>query len=61
MSSKKEQLQKVLDDYNTRKVQRIELIWSDGRRSGIGNPKAINVAMKALKTELRRQMDELEF
>jgi hypothetical protein len=61
MSSKKEQLQKVLDDYNTRKAQRIELIWSDGRRSGIGNPQAINVVMEALKTELRRQMDELDF
>ena len=37
---------------------RIELVWTDGKRAGIGNPQAINVAMTALKTELKRQIEE---
>lgn len=56
--STKEQLQRVLNDFNTRRVQRIELLWSDGNRTGIGNPRAINVAMVALRAELQRQIDE---
>lgn len=55
----KEVLQNVLNDFNTRKVQRIELLWTDGNRTGIGNPRALNVAMVALKAELERQISEL--
>lgn len=57
--SVKEALQNVMNDFNTRKVQRIELLWADGNRTGIGNPRALNVAMGALKAELERQISEL--
>lgn len=54
--SKKEQLQKVLNDFNIRDVQRIEIHWTDGQKSGIGNDKAIETAMTALRAELERQI-----
>ena len=58
--TRKEMLQSVIDDYNRHECKQIELVWTDGRRSGIGNPKAISVAMEALKAELKRQMAELD-
>lgn len=58
--SKKEQLKRVMEDYDSHIVQRIELYWTDGRRSPIGNARAIKAAMDALKAELQRQIDESE-
>lgn len=57
--SKKESLQRVLNDFNSREVQRIEIHWSDGQKSGISNPHGIKVAMSALKVELEKQISEL--
>lgn len=55
--SQKEMLQSVYDDFSRRKCVEIHLIWSDGRKGGIGNPMAIEVAMKALLEELKKQMN----
>lgn len=60
MKTKKEMLQEVLRDFQTRRCVEIHLIWSDGCKSGIGNPKAIEVAMTALLNELERQLNEQE-
>lgn len=49
-----------MEDYDSHIVQRIELYWTDGRRSPIGNARAIKAAMDALKAELQRQIDESE-
>lgn len=59
MKTKKEALQEVMRDFQTRRCIEIHLIWSDRSKSGIGNPKAIEVAMKALFNELERQIKEL--
>lgn len=59
MKTKKEALQVVLRDFQTRRCVEIHLIWSDHNKSGIGNPKAIEVAMSALFQELERQISEL--
>lgn len=56
--SKKQMLQEVLADFESRTCVRIELVWADGRRGGIGNHKAIEVAMNALLGELERQIEE---
>ncbi|MBQ9532657.1 MAG: hypothetical protein IJR71_01655 [Prevotella sp.] len=57
--SKKESLQKVLNDFNSRHVLRIEILWTDGQKTGISNPQAIGIAMSALKNELEKQISEL--
>ena len=59
MEQKKRQLEQVLNDFKTRRCIRIELVWSNYERSGIGNPTAINIAMTALLDELMRQINEL--
>lgn len=59
MKTRKEMLQEVMDDFKNRKCVEIHLIWSDGCKSGIGNPKAIEVAMTALIHELEIQLNEL--
>lgn len=56
--TRKEMLEKVVADYDSHECVQIELVWKDRTRSGIGNPKAIKVAMDALKEELKRQIDE---
>lgn len=53
-----ETLKKVLADYESRECKQVELVWSDGRRAGIGNPQAVKVVMDALLCELHRQLDE---
>lgn len=58
-NSKKRILQAVMDDFKTRRCVEIHLIWSDGTKGGIGNPRAIEVAMSALLQELERQISEL--
>lgn len=55
--NRKEQLQKILNEYNEKKCIRIELVWEDGRRAGIGNKDAVDTAMAAIKNELKRQID----
>ena len=57
--SKKEALLKVKSDLDNRRCVEIDLIWSNGEKSGIGNPNAIKVAMDALKEEMERQLNEL--
>ena len=59
MKTKKEALQEVMRDFQTRRCVEIHLIWSDHSKSGIGNPEAIKVAMNALYNELERQIKEL--
>lgn len=56
--TRKEMLEGVVADYNSHECIQIELVWKEGTRSGIGNPKAIKAAMDALKEELKRQLDE---
>lgn len=53
-----ETLKKVLTDYKSHECKQVELVWSDGLRSGIGNPQAVKVVMDALLGELHRQLDE---
>lgn len=53
-----ETLKKVLADYKSHECKQVELVWSDGRRSGIGNPQAVKVVMDALLGELHRQLAE---
>lgn len=60
MKTKKEMLQSVLDDFKSHKCIEIHLIWSDGRKGGIGNTKAIEVAMAALLQELEKQINDYE-
>ena len=57
--SKKEALLRVKNDLNNRRCIEIDLIWSNGEKSGIGNPNAIKAAMDALKEEMERQLNEL--
>jgi len=59
METEKERLQGVMDDFKSHKCVQIHLIWDDGRKGGIGNPKAIEVAMTALIHELELQLNEL--
>lgn len=59
MKTRKEILQEVMDDFKSHKCVEIHLIWSDGTKGGIGNPKAIEVATSALINELERQINEL--
>ena len=56
--SKKESLQKVLNDFNSRRILRIELLWADGQKTDINNSQALGVAMSALKNELEKQISE---
>lgn len=56
--SKKEMLQSILEEYNTRTVSQIHIVYSNGEKAGIGNQDAIKVAMDALKSELKRQISE---
>ena len=58
--TKKQQLQKVLDDYTSHLCREIQLVWTDGTKAGIGNPKIITLVMKSLIDELKRQIDETE-
>ena len=53
-------LKKCLERYQNSNIVHIELGDSLGHRYGIGNPKAIAVAMKALTEELKRQIKEEE-
>lgn len=57
--TKKEQLQFILDDYNRHECREIHLIWTNGLKSGIGNPEIVNKVMTMLKAELEKQINEL--
>ena len=56
--TKKDSLQQFKRDIETRKCVTIDLVWSDGRKAGIGNPQAIQVVLDALTAELNRQIAE---
>lgn len=49
-----------MDDFKTHQCVEIHIIWNDGYKSGIGNPKAIEVAMAALLQELEKQINDYE-
>ena len=57
--SKKEALLRVKNDLDNRRCVEIHLIWSNGEKTGIGNPNAIKAAIDALKEEMKRQLNEL--
>ena len=57
--TRKEMLQSILDEYNSRRCVQIELVYDNGQRAGIGNKEAISVALEALKSELKRQIEML--
>lgn len=56
--TQQESLLQFKRDIETRKCVTIDLIWSDGRKAGIGNPHAIQVVIDALTAELNRQIAE---
>ena len=56
--TKKEMLQSIVDDWNCHELKEIHLIWTDGTKAGIGNPRAKKVVMDALREEMARQMTE---
>lgn len=60
MTTKKENLQKILDDFTSHLCSEIHLIWSDGTKAGIGNSAMIAKVMKLLIDELKKQIDETE-
>lgn len=54
-----EQLKLVLADYNNHgEPVQIHLVWKDGTKAGIGNKKAIRVAMNAIINELNYQLKD---
>lgn len=54
--TRKDSLQQFKRDIETRQCVTIDLIWSDGRKTGIGNPQAIQVVLDALTAKLNRQI-----
>ena len=56
--TKKEMLENCRRAYTERGAKLIEITHNDGTKSGIGNPKAIEVVMTALTNELDRQIAE---
>lgn len=56
--TQQESLLQFKRDIETRKCVTIDLVWSDGRKAGIGNPRAIQVVIDALVAELDRQIAE---
>lgn len=56
--TKKENLMACLEDFNSHELLRIELVWTNGTRAGIGNPRAKRIVMDVLKQELERQIAE---
>ena len=56
---KKENLLKFKNDLLNRQCIQIELHWSTGEKSGIGNATAIRVAINSLLIEIDRQISEL--
>ena len=56
----KEKLIACKKAYTERGCKLIEITHDDGRKSGIANPKAINIVMEALKKELDRQIAECD-
>ena len=58
--TKKQSLTECLNDWNRHSVLRIEIVYTNGERAGIGNPRGIKAAMDAMKEEIKRQIDEAE-
>lgn len=56
--SRKAMLQSILDEYNSREVYEIHIVYRNGEKAGIGNKDAIKVVMDALKSELKKQISE---
>ncbi len=56
--TQKESLLQFKRDIETRKCVTIDLVWSDGRKAGIGNPQAIQAVIDTLVAELDRQIAE---
>jgi len=55
----KDNLLKFRNDLLSRKCVEIDLLWSNGEKSGIGNPNAIKIALDALIVELDKQIASL--
>lgn len=58
MANNREELKKVLADYESRECKQIVLVWKDGASACIENSRAIEMAMETLMCELRRQIEE---
>jgi len=56
--SKIQMLQKLKEDMENHGWDQVDIIYTNGTRTGIGNPKAVTVVKEALMKELQRQMDE---
>lgn len=56
--TQQESLLQFKRDIETRKCITIDLVWSDGRKAGIGNPQAIQAVIDTLVAELDRQIAE---
>ena len=62
MSMPKDKLLSIIkEDYSTHfpMLERVELVYSSGERSAIGNPLCLEVIKKALLGELDRQIAEV--
>jgi hypothetical protein len=57
--SKKDNLIAFKNDLLSRRCEEVHLIWSNGQKAGIGNPKAIDIIIKALLEEIDKQINEL--
>lgn len=56
----KQQLQEILNDFTSHTCKEIHLIWTDGRKDGIGNKDIINKVMTMLINELKSQIAEYD-
>lgn len=56
--TQQESLLQFKRDIETRKCVTIDLVWSDGRKAGIGNHRAIQAVIDTLVVELDRQIAE---
>ena len=59
-TAKKQLLQECLEDWDRHTIIRIEIVYSNGTRAGVGNPQGINAAMSAMRNEIQRQINELK-
>ena len=59
---KAKRLSIIKEDYKAHfpMLERVELVYSSGERSAVGNPECLGVVKKALLGELDRQLAEVE-
>lgn len=51
-------LRSIYNDFSSHTCKEIHLIWTDGRKGGIGNPAVVKLVMDTIIKELERQINE---